>query len=68
MPDRLLTRNRFRLLLPNVQQQFAEGLDGEGWEGIGGEPLVGELFGLVEGLGFVAEGDGADDGDAEGAG
>jgi hypothetical protein len=30
--------------------------------------LVGDLFGLVEGLGFVAEGDGADDGDTEGAG
>jgi hypothetical protein len=30
--------------------------------------LVGDLFGLVEGLGFVAEGDGADDGNAEGPG
>jgi hypothetical protein len=30
--------------------------------------LVGDLFGLVEGLGFVAEGDDANDCDAEGAG
>jgi hypothetical protein len=42
-------------------------LDGEGRQGVGGEPLVGGLFGLVEGLGFVAEGDGADDGNAQGA-
>jgi hypothetical protein len=42
----MLAGDRFGLLLPNVQQQFAEGLDGEGWEGIGGEPLVGDLFGL----------------------
>jgi hypothetical protein len=57
----MLASDRFGLLLPNVQQQFPEGLDGKGWEGIGSEPLVGDLFGLVEGLGFVAEGDGADD-------
>jgi hypothetical protein len=62
--DRILARDRPRLLLPNVEQQFAEGLDGEGRKGISGEPLIGDLFGLVEGLGFVAEGDGADDGNA----
>jgi hypothetical protein len=31
-----------------------------GWEAIGGEPLVGGLFGLVVLLGFEAEGNGAD--------
>jgi hypothetical protein len=32
-PDRMLAGDRRRLLLPNVQQQFAEGLDGKGWGG-----------------------------------
>jgi hypothetical protein len=39
-----------------------------GWECVGGEPLVGGLLGLVVLVGFEAEGDGADDGDAKGTG
>jgi hypothetical protein len=60
--------HRRRLFLPNVQQQFAAGLDdislllrSSRVAGNRCEPLVGDLFGWVEGFGFVAEGDGADD-------
>jgi hypothetical protein len=60
--------DRCGLLLPDVEEEIGSGLDGEGWEAIGGKPLVGGLLGLVVLFGFEAEGDGADDGDAKGAG
>jgi hypothetical protein len=54
--------------LPEVEEDLAEFLDGEGGKEVGGEPVVGGLFGLAGLVGFEAEGDGADDGDAEGFG